>query len=59
MGDSLGVYLLRRLLFAIPTLIAISFFTFILLGAWLDPRWRIGIFNCPKHYTGLQLRVLT
>ncbi len=48
MTDSLGVYLLRRLLFAIPTLIAISFFTFILLGAWLTPLWKIGTYSCPK-----------
>ncbi len=49
MGDSYLVYFIRRLLFAIPTLIAISFFTFLLLGAWLNPLWRIGVFNCPKH----------
>ena len=49
MRQSSLVYLLRRVLFAIPTVIGISFFTFILLGAWLNPLWRIGVFNCPKH----------
>jgi peptide/nickel transport system permease protein len=47
MSDSLGVYVLRRLLFAIPTLIGISFVTFVLLGAWLNPLYQaLGPVNC-------------
>jgi len=47
MGDSLGVYLLRRLLLAIPLLIGISLATFALLGAWLNPLWQaLGPTQC-------------
>jgi peptide/nickel transport system permease protein len=47
MGDSLGVYLLRRLLLAIPVLIGISLVTFVLLGAWLNPLWQaLGPTQC-------------
>lgn len=41
-ADSLVLYLVRRLLLAIPVLVLISFVTYILLGAWLTPLWRFG-----------------
>jgi ABC-type dipeptide/oligopeptide/nickel transport system permease component len=43
MDDTFLVYITRRLLLAIPTLIAISFGTFLLLGAWLSP---LAVYNC-------------
>lgn len=46
MGDSLGVYLLRRLLLAIPMLLGISLATFVALAAWLSPLWKIGASGC-------------
>lgn len=49
MSDSLGVYLLRRLLLAIPVLIGISLVT-LLLGAWLNPLWQaLGPTQCTTY----------
>ena len=50
MRDSLLVYLARRLLLAVPVLIGISFATFLLLGAWLNPLWQaLGPVRCDPH----------
>src|SRR5438552_1802876 len=47
MGDSLGVYLLRRFFLAVPILVGISLVTYVLLGAWLNPFWQaLGPTQC-------------